>query len=107
MKIKEMFQKLLTFIKLLLADKEEIYYFLECKLTTEFPRSMMIPYNGIEFYVKDYSSNEFFIKKELKYFEHQLFIICEYFDFDKKEFLEKTFHEDFLRNRIKVLRMME
>lgn len=107
MNIKELINKLLTLIKLLLTDKDDIYFFLECKLINEFPRGMMFVYNGIEFYVKDYSSNEFFIKKELKYFEHQLFIVCEYFDFDKNEFLEKTFHEDFLRNRIKVLRMME
>lgn len=101
-----MFQKLLTLIKLLLTDKEEIYFFLECKLINEFPRGMMFIYNGIEFYVKDYSSNEFLIKKELKYFEYKLFVVCEYFDFDKKEFLEKVFHEDFLRNRIKVSMMI-
>lgn len=37
----------------------------------------------------------------------KMYVVCEYFDFDKKEFVEKIFHEDFLKNRIKVNKAIE
>lgn len=67
----------------------------------------MVEYNGIEFYVLDYSSSENFISKVATPNECKLYIHTEYFDIEKKEFVIKSFHEDFLRNRVKVNKAIE
>ena len=90
-----------------IQERKAEFKFYKETLQYQFPRGMMIEYNGIEFYVVDYSLNENFINKVATPNECKLYIHCEYFDIEKKEFLNKSFHEDFLRNRVKVNKAIE
>jgi hypothetical protein len=90
-----------------IQERRAEFKFYEEALQYQFPRGMMVEYNGIEFYVLDYSSSENFINKVATLNECKLYIHTEYFDIEKKEFLNKSFHEDFLRNRVKVNKAIE
>lgn len=85
------------------SETRDNFYLLLKEVVKEFPYGMMFIYNNIEFYVKEYSSSKT-VKKQLSKLDDCVYIWCEYFDLDKKEFVEKSFHEEFLRNRIKVLK---
>ncbi|HBG49453.1 MAG TPA: hypothetical protein DDW90_08140 [Cyanobacteria bacterium UBA9971] len=101
--IKNIF-KLLYNIFYIFATKNlaQNYYFFSAKLEEIFPKGLLLIHDGIEFYIKDYSSSPDFILRELEPEENKLYIITEYFDTEKKEFIEKYFHEDFFKNRYKV-----
>ena len=90
-----------------IQERKAEFKFYEETLQYQFPRGMMVEYNGIEFYVLDYSSSENFINKVATPNECKLYIHTEYFDIEKKEFMNKSFHEDFLRNRVKVNKAIE
>lgn len=66
----------------------------------EFPRGLLLEYNGIEFFVKEYSSIPDIISNI--FHSEKIYIITEYYDIENKCFVEKSFHENFFRNRIKL-----
>lgn len=98
-----MFQKMFDFFD----KKRQNFEYFAGKLSEEFPYGQMFDYNGIEFYVKYYSSSDIEINNKLEDDKCKLYVWCEYFDFDDKVFYDKPFHEDFLRNRLIVLNKIE
>lgn len=103
--MKLFFYFILNTIKLyLFQNKRENFEFFKSKIQAEFPRGLMFIHEEIQFFVKDYTSCEFFKFNELNYNKDKLFIICEYFDSEERDFKEKIMHEDFVRNRYKVFK---
>lgn len=80
-------------------------YFTEIveRISKEFPEGMMFDYSGISFYVKYYSTCEDMFSTFAESNEIGLWLVCEYYDSDTKEFKEKYFTENFVRNRLRVL----
>ena len=98
-------KKLFYLIKLGLFDnKKENYKFFYGKLLEEFPKGLLLLHEGRNYYVKDFSGMPDILVKELDWDSDKLYIITEFFDEDKKEFSEKYFHEDFFRNRLRVMK---
>ena len=95
--------KLFIFVKSLFnfTTKEKLYCF-EYRISKEIQKGMVFGYNDIEFYVKDFTSHKDKLQKNLSKFEYNVFVVCEYYDKEKKEFVEKILHEDFVKYRIAV-----
>lgn len=95
--------KIFLFVKSLFnfTTKDNLYCF-EYRLSKDIQKGMVFGYNEIEFYVKDFSSHKDKLEKKLKDFEYNTYIVCEYYDIEKKEFVEKILHEDFVKYRIAV-----
>ncbi len=97
------FKLIFNYIYLYLTEnKTQNYWFFKARLEKDFPKGLLLIHDGIEFYVKDYSSSPDFMCEELSSEENKLYIVTEYFDTEKKEFIEKYFHEDFFRGRYNV-----
>lgn len=94
-------------LKLLLNFKtEENFLFFKYKLINDeelkLELGMVFGYNDIEFYIKGFTSSETKKIYKLDNFSYKLNVVCEYFDIDKKEFIEKILPEDFVKYRVKV-----
>lgn len=73
------------------------------RMQREFPEGMMFHYCDIEFYVKYYSACDEMFCDFAEDPNSKMWIICEYFDSKDNKFKEKSFFENFLRTRMKVL----
>jgi len=78
------------------------YLFFSSRLSKDLPLGVMFPYGDFNFYIKDYSTSQAGKEEFLENEKDKLFIICEYYNPEIKEFQEKIFHEDLVRNRLMI-----
>jgi len=83
--------------------EENQFHKLSEALSEEFPYGMMLDYCGIEFYVKFYSACDEFFLDFADNKNSKLWVFCEFYNKETKLFEEKSFFEEFVRNRMIVL----
>lgn len=95
------FNQVKLFIKYYVQNKEINFEFFKCKLEQQYSKGALFVYNGIDFYIKDFCSDEYGENRKLNNSEDKIYVVCEYYDLDNKMFLEKIMHQDFVDYRIK------
>lgn len=83
-------------------ETEENFLFFKHKLEQKLELGMVFGYNDIEFYIKGFTSDESKKVYKLDNYSYKLNVVCEYFDVERKEFIEKILPEDFVKYRVKV-----
>lgn len=90
-------------LKLLLnIETKENFVYISEKLKNELELGMVFGYNDIEFYIKGFTSDESKKVYKLDNYSYKLNVVCEYYDVERKEFIEKILPEDFVKYRVKV-----
>lgn len=97
--LKKLFNQIYLFF---VNDPIQNFNYFACKLEEKYPKGLLLIHEGIEFFVKDFSSSPDFLCNNLFPEENKLYIVTEYFDKEEKIFIEKYFHEDFFKNRYEV-----